>query len=257
MMIEQDSTLQIVGPRDQFPIVTLVNPSKSGYLMLALEIDHRPPMGFFLQSQRKKLLLKLLKELAQKLRGESNVLDATVFKAMIVVPTARVAPRTRKVDKVNIARFDVVLLVEFTDIDLVHKFVATTQWTDILTTAEKIAHKTMKLIASNVRRIGPVDHSRSGVFLFNYFYADSLDLNLKVWNYTAGWFQDQTGLDNSTVLLPEKTSCFPYTIINHCRWDRLRDILPAIIFNKTFRPFVLANFEKNNTTAFPILYQLA
>jgi hypothetical protein len=78
-----------------------------------------------------------------------------------------------------------------------------------------------------------------------------------VWNYTAGWFQDQTGLDNSTVLLPDEAAQVPYTIINHCRWDRLRSILPALLFNRTFKPFVLNNFEKNNTAAMPILYQLA
>ncbi|MFT4620316.1 MAG: hypothetical protein ACI9KS_001873 [Sulfitobacter sp.] len=89
------------------------------------------------------------------------------------------------------------------------------------------------------------------------FYADSLDINLQVWNYTAGWFQDQTGLNNSTVLLPNEISDMPYTIINHCRWDGLRDILPALLFNKSFRPFVLNNFEKNNSAAMPILYQLS
>jgi hypothetical protein len=57
-----------------------------------------------------------------------------------------------------------------------------------------------------------------------------LDLSLKVWNYTACWFEDQIGLDNSAVLLPQDASKLPNTIINHCRWDRLRDILPAIAF---------------------------
>jgi len=60
--------------------------------------------------------------------------------------------------------------------------------------------------AHNVRRIGPVVHGSQGVFLFNYFYADRTDLNLAAWQCTAGWFRDQTGLDNSTVLLPDATS---------------------------------------------------
>jgi hypothetical protein len=84
-----------------------------------------------------------------------------------------------------------------------------------------------------------------------------LDINLQVWNYTAGWFQDQTGLDNSTVLLPDEANQVPYTIINHCRWDGLRNILPALLFNRSFKPFVLNNFEQNNTAAIPVLYKLA
>jgi hypothetical protein len=52
----------------------------------------------------------------------------------------------------------------------------------------------------------PVDHHRQEVFLFNYFYADRTHLNLAAWQYTAGWFADQTGLDDSTVLPPDPTS---------------------------------------------------
>jgi hypothetical protein len=47
-------TFQIVGPKNTFPKVTLVDPSNSGYLLLALEIDRRPPIGFFIESQLKK-----------------------------------------------------------------------------------------------------------------------------------------------------------------------------------------------------------
>ena len=39
--------MKIVGPKNKFPKVTLVDPSNSGYLLLALEIDRRPPIGFF------------------------------------------------------------------------------------------------------------------------------------------------------------------------------------------------------------------
>jgi hypothetical protein len=40
-MNAQANTLQIVGPRDQFPEVTLMEPAQSGYLMLAVKVDHR------------------------------------------------------------------------------------------------------------------------------------------------------------------------------------------------------------------------
>jgi hypothetical protein len=78
-----------------------------------------------------------------------------------------------------------------------------------------------------------VDHRRQGVFLFNYFFADRTDLNLAAWQYTAGWFPDQTGLDNSTVLLPDATSEPRYRLVNHARWDRLLDVLPSLIFKRS------------------------
>jgi hypothetical protein len=33
--------------------------------------------------------------------------------------------------------------------------------------------------------------------------------------------------------------------------------LPALLFNRSFKPFVLNNFEQNNTAAIPVLYKLA
>jgi len=254
-MSTQGTTLNIVGPKDQFPEVVLMETVQSGYLLLALEVDRRPPIGFSFQSKGKTRLIEDLKALAQTLQSNADVLDVSVFKALIVPPGRGAFLKKRP--GVEVARFDVVMLIEFKNIEAVDTFRDTQQWQDAMASANLKAQKSTCIAATNTRRIGPVDHSRDGVFLFNYFYADSLDINLKVWNYTAGWFQDQTGLDNSTVLLPLDASKLPYTIINHCRWDRLRDILPAIMFNKTFKPFVLDNFEQNNTAAIPILYRLA
>jgi len=248
-------TLQIVGPKDQFPKVTLVEPVKSWYFLLALEVDRRPPFGFFIQSRRKRQLIDGLKILVSGLHEDGGVIDSSIFKALLIPPGKGAFLKKRP--NVEIAKYDVVLLVEFADEAELKRITATKEWTEAVAAASNTARKTMQISASNVRRIGAVDHSRDGVFLFNYFYADHLQTNLDVWQYTAGWFQDQTALDNSTVLLPKEGTDVAYTIINHCRWDGLGDILPALLFNKTFRPFVLANFEKNNTAAMPILYRLA
>ncbi len=113
------------------------------------------------------------------------------------------------------------------------------------------------ITATNVKRINAVDHKRSGVFLFNYFFADDTNQNLDVWEYTAGWFEQETGLDNSILLLPVDRDKSKYNIINHCRWDKLRDILLSLLFKRTFRTYVLDNFEANKVAAIPILYRLA
>ncbi|AXI48540.1 hypothetical protein C1J03_22615 [Sulfitobacter sp. SK012] len=213
------NTLQIVGPKDQFPKVTLMEPVSSGYVMLALEGDHRPPIGFFIQSGRKTRLIGDLKALAQSLWTKRDVLDVSVFKALIVPPGRGAFLKKRP--NVEVARFDIVMLVEFGSLEAAQRVSETPQWQETFASAEQNSHKSVNISATNTRHIGPVDHSRDGVFLFNYFYAESLDINLKFWNYTAGWLQGQTGHDNSTVLLPHEASKLPYTIINHCRWDRL------------------------------------
>ena len=51
---KKENTFQIVGPKNIFPKVTLADPTNSGYLLFALEIDCRPPIGFFIESQLKK-----------------------------------------------------------------------------------------------------------------------------------------------------------------------------------------------------------
>jgi hypothetical protein len=103
--------------------------------------------------------------------------------------------------------------------------------------------------------MAPVDHSRPGVFLFNYFSAKDVESNLFAWQYTAGWFQDQTGLDNSTVLRPVGDDS-AYTLVNHCRWDRMRDVLPSLVLKRSFREFVLRVFDDNGVAPRPILYRL-
>ena len=156
-----------------------------------------------------------------------------------------------------IARYDLVLLLELENADTAREVRASDDWAAIMDAAATLARKSMVLSAKNERSIGPVDHSRDGVFLFNYFYADDVAQNLAIWEYTAGWFQDQTGLDNSTLLIPDPGQGSDYTVINHCRWDRPRDILPSLIFKKSFKQFVLANFVANRVAPIPILYRLA
>jgi hypothetical protein len=59
-----------------------------------------------------------------------------------------------------------------------------------------------QIAAGNVRRVGDVDKSRPGLFLFNHFAGDDPGLAVELWDYLAGWYEAETGLDNSTLLGP-------------------------------------------------------
>jgi hypothetical protein len=63
-------------------------------------------------------------------------------------------------------------------------------------------------------------------------------------------------LDNSTLLQPLRSDDSEYTLINHCRWDHLRNVLPSLIFKRSFHDYVLAHFDANDTAPMPILYGL-
>lgn len=247
--------LRIAGKPGRFPQVELIEPNPFGYILLALEVDHRPPAAYIFESAGKKRLLSSLKQLLPAVRALDGVRTAVLFKAL-VVPPGRGGYKKSRPD-IPQARFDIVVLVE----------TETPEWAPELRNAPQIsaleaqarghARRALTITGSNIRRIGPVDHSRDGVFLFNYFLAENREQNLAVWEYTAGWFTDRTGLDNSTVILPDLEDSGGLTLINHCRWDRLRDVLPSLLFRPSFRNYVLANFDANHTAPMPVLYRLA
>jgi hypothetical protein len=235
-----------------FPKARLQPTTSSGYLLVAAEIDRRPML--LPNSRRKNALLQQLEVMVRALKQDPRVVEANLFDGLIDTPgRGEVVMQDRDVRP---ARFDVVVLIEATSPETAESLEEDRLYIQTRGLLERASGHTYWLRATNVRSMGPVDHRRPGVFLFNYFYARRTDLNLAAWQYTAGWFSDQTGLDNSRVLLPQDTSQPMFRLVNHARWDRLRDVLPALIFKRTFKSYVLAHFAANGVAAQPGLYRL-
>jgi hypothetical protein len=233
----------------------LVAPKSSGYVLLAAEVDAHPP--FLWSSREKRQMLEDCVGWCRRAAGEPGVLEAVTFQAMLVPPIGEPGFLRRRRGEFHRARFDVAILVETDSVARAEELRASALFRPLEARVHEDAGHVYVVTASNAKRIGAVDHGRDGVFLFNYFYAGSLAQNLAVWEHTAGWFQRETGLDNSTVLQPTHSDLSEYTLINHCRWDRLRDVLPALVFKRSFRDFVLAHFDANDTAPMPVLYRLA
>jgi hypothetical protein len=233
----------------------LVQPAVSGYVLLAAEVDAHPP--FLWPSRVKRHLIEDCVRWSERIAERPGVLEAVTFKALFLPPIGEPALLRRRGEKIHRARFDLVVLVETDSVARAEALAEDPEFSALETHVRAEAGHVYVVAAANAKRIGAVDHSRDGVFLFNYFYADSLARNLAVWEYTAGWFQKETGLDNSTVLAPTRPDLSQYTLINHCRWDRLGEVLPSLLFKRSFRDFVLAHFDANDTAPMPILYRLA
>lgn len=201
-------------------------------------------------------MLKQCKKSCSLIQEEKDIVSAVVFKARFIPPGRGKFIEERK-NKVHIARFDVVILIEAATLEAMNSVKNSGAYKQMETAVKNASTFTNIIAATNVKNIGAVDHQKQGVFLFNYFFADSLQQNLEVWEYTAGWFQQETGLDNSTVLLPTNQQQSNYAIINHCRWDNWRDIIPSLIFKKSFHSYVLDNFYANHVAALPVLYKRA
>jgi hypothetical protein len=235
-----------------FPKARLKATTTTGYLLLAAEIDRRPML--LPNSRRKNRLLRRLRILVQALKQDPRVVEANLFDGLIDTPGR--GEVVKHDGAVRPARFDVVVLIEATSPETAESLEEDSLYVRVRRLLEASSEHTYWLQATNIRSMGPVDHSRPGVFLFNFFYATRTDLNLAAWQYTAGWFWDQTGLDNSRVLLPLDSSEPKFRLVNHARWDRLRDVLPALVFKRTFRTYVLAHFTANGVAAQPGLYRL-
>lgn len=246
--------LKIVNPELRFKKVSLIEPTEHTYLLLAAEVDKSKFSLFLLNSNKKTTLLELCKKNCKILEREADIISAVVFEAALIPPGKGKFLKQRE-DKVHIAKFDLVILIEAKSQQRINELQSHIEFKNMEKELSNCANYYYSTTASNIKNIGAVDHQKQGVFLFNYFFADNLQQNIDVWEYTAGWFQQETGLDNSTVLLPIEYS--QYTIINHCRWDKWTNIIPSLIFKKSFSHYVLENFYANNVAAIPILYKMA
>ncbi|MEQ9090130.1 MAG: hypothetical protein RIE52_03525 [Balneola sp.] len=253
--MESDTNISIAHPELKFDKVSLVEPSGHHFLLLAAEVDRSALPFFLFTSSKKKELLHFSKSVCHELELINGVISAVVFKAGLIPPGRGKLLEERP--EVHIAKYDVVVLIEMENESIANNIRDNELYKDLENKISEAATHTLFLSASNVKKINSVDHNRQGVFLFNFFYADDVHQNIGIWEYTAGWFQQETGLDNSTVLLPENPGESDYKIINHCRWDSYSNILPSLIFKKTFKTYVLDNFYGNNVAAIPILYKLA
>jgi hypothetical protein len=246
--------ITVVNPQEKFKEVKLIEPSEHHFLILAAEVDTRFFPFPLSSSKKKKNLLDTAKELCIELEQLDEVIDATVFKARLIPPGRGQYIKEHSGD-IHIANYDVVVLIE--QKSLLENNTLNKKVEVLKTQMQQVSKHTYFQQATNIKRIGPVDHSKQGVFLFNFFYGDQLNQTLGIWYFTAGWFMQETNLDNSTVLLPNDQKASDYTIINHCRWDSMRSILPSLIFKGSFRSYVLDNFYANKVGAMPILYGLA
>src|SRR5215211_4365492 len=87
--------------------------------------------------------------------------------------------------------------------------------------------------------------------------GDAREVVVALWDYLGGWYQTETGLDNSTLLAPLEDEASDYVVINHARWDSLLGFAVRQFTKKSFRTYVVANLDAHNVGAMPILYRLA
>jgi len=250
---------QIVNADPRYAPATLLEPSASGYIHLAAEINPpRRPGPIVFRGRSKTALLTSLDELARGLEQVDGVERVTLYEAVAIPPLSRFPYVKEHVDGISLPRFDVVLLVETRSPGVIRDVQASAAYRALLGALSAAARRVHVMAARNAKRLGDVDRDRQGLFLFNYFVADDADRALRLWDHLAGWYEVETGLHNSTLLVPVEGERSDYLAINHARWDEgVPRFLSRQLLKKSFRTFVRANLEANQVGVMPVLYRLA
>ncbi|MDQ6661369.1 MAG: hypothetical protein M3Z24_10430 [Chloroflexota bacterium] len=245
----------IVHADPRYSAVKLIEPTTLGYIHIAAEVS--PRLLPLLPDGRKKLaLIRRLKDLAYRLEHEDAVEKVTLFDAIAFAPPS--AYVKQREEAIHVAHFDIVVLVETKSPADIHDVQMTAAYQALVDALAHEARHLHVIAARNAKRVGDVDKTRKGLFLFNYFVGDDAQVTLQVWDYMAGWYEVETGLDNSILLAPLEGQQSDYLIINHARWDgSLLRFLWRQMSKKSFRSYMLANLEANHVGAMPVLYRLA
>jgi hypothetical protein len=247
----------IVNPNPRYGKVHLVEPAPLGYLHLAADVEAAHLPGPVLRRSRdKQQLFGVLKWQARQLAQLDTVERVTVYDAIAFTPPGGdVAGRSTPLRP---PWFDVVVLVETVSPDAASEVRAAPAYQALAGTLTDQARRVHQIAARNVRRVGDVDKARPGLFVFNYFVGDDRDLAVELWEYLAGWYEAEAGLDNSTLLEPLEGEQSDYVVINHARWDGSLPLFMARqLPKKTFRSYLLANLKANHLAAMPVMYRLA
>lgn len=181
--------------------------------------------------------------MADQLRPHPDVQRVVVLRGALRAPGTQHAPT----DPHPFApAYDAVLLVVTPDVQTARLLLEAPEVRDVARAAG------LAMTGREIRRIGGVDATRPGVFLLNFFSGPDVPATLNSWQYTAGWFQAETGLRTSEVIQPDGIG--PYTLVNYARWDHFRDVIPSLILKPSFRTFVIACFRAGGVAPHPLLY---
>ncbi len=246
--------LRIVNENPTYPPVELVEPTTLGYIHLAVVVQPRQA-SFMPIGREKAQLLATLKHLAQQLEQLDVVEKVTVFHSVAMAPPSSYARQHS--DSIHLPRYDIVVLVETTSPETARQVQETAEYTALVDALKSKASDLHIVVARNVKRVGDVEKRRKGVFLFNYFVGEDPQVTLALWDYMAGWYAVETGMDNSTLLLPLEGEPSDYSIINYARWNGLLSFMWRQLTKKSFRSYMLANLDANHVGAMPILYHIA
>ena len=251
--------LRIVNPDPKYPRARLVDATTFGYLYLAATVRPARRLPFVMPSAKRAHLLTQLKDHAYWLKRNEAVVNATVFRAIALPPTARFSAYLKaRAGAIQVADFDVLVLIQTRSPAAAESLQQTPVYRALIGTLLEGARTVSVTAACNVKRIGDVDTSHQGLFLFNHFAAEDPAVMRQLWDYLAGWYVVETGLDNSVAMAPLEGQRSDYAIVNWARWDgsALSHFFRQLS-KRSFWKYVVGNLDANRAASMPVYCRLA
>jgi len=230
---------KITNPGERYHRASLIEPSHSGYVHIAAQIDPPSRPGPARPTRARNEALARLSLERSRLTQRHPDWSVDVFRAF-GFPPLDALPMPERYRSLA-ALYDVTVLIK-------------TPTTAVLGVLDQRARSPTITSARNARRIADVP-AAAQLHLFNHFFAEDHSA-LDVWDYMAGWYQQEMGLRNSEVLAPIEPDSTPFAFINHASWDiGLARFVSRQLSRRSFRSFVIANLRDNNIGALPFLYR--
>ncbi|MFC9439381.1 hypothetical protein [Nocardia sp. NPDC057030] len=205
------------------PPAPYVDPAPYGYLYLGFRADPPRRVPFVPRSSRRRHVLRRCQEVTRRLQAMDQVVSARVYRAVAIQPSA-VSPR-----------FDVIVLIETTTPDTVAAVRVTPEVQQL--------DADFAMPARNIRRLGDIDRSPSGTFLFNHFTADDPERALRYFDSVAGWFTHDAKVDDIALIGPLEDA--PYVFINQVRLPGTLAAFILALLRPNFRNSVYRKMRAN------------
>jgi hypothetical protein len=248
--------VEMVNASPKWGKAPLIEPSGLGYVHIGAEIEPPSRPGPVLRrSKAKRALIKRLKEAAARLEQRSDVERATVFDAVAFMPGGEYIKEHPEKPP---AMFDVVVLIEAASEAVLPDVQGSEEYQSLMQELEPAARRLHVIAARNLKRIGDVDKTRKGTFVFNHLIGDDPEVIVEHWEWLGGWYLVETGLNNSTLFVPLEGQQSDYVAINNARWNIS---LPRLILKqlpkRSFWNYVTKNLDAHKIGAWPVFYRLA
>ena len=243
---------KITNPGERYHRASLIEPSHSGYVHIAAQIDPPSRPGPARPTRARNEALARLSLERSRLTQRHPDWSVDVFRAF-GFPPLDALPMPERYRSLA-ALYDVTVLIKTPTTAELSPISKDAAYQAVLGVLDQRARSPTITSARNARRIADVP-AAAQLHLFNHFFAEDHSA-LDVWDYMAGWYQQEMGLRNSEVLAPIEPDSTPFAFINHASWDiGLARFVSRQLSRRSFRSFVIANLRDNNIGALPFLYR--